>query len=165
MSKAPLGDWRPTYSELLYRLNNAGGLSDIQRQNAERIAEQYRKSLIAQRDRLLDGMSDHNQRTQEKVAEKIDKLAIDLAEAIEQIKSGEGNGKSLMALAAETQRDLRRWTALSDEASESEERAWEQADVTPEQFQENALARFPALKSRLPLITEESFEGRHEPKF
>lgn len=165
MSKAPLGDWRPTLSELKYRINNAGGLSEVQKQNALRLISRYSKSLIAQRDHLYEGMADHNQRTQERVAEKLDKLSADLSDAMERIGRGEGDAKELMALAAETQRDLNRWAALSDEASDSEEHAWEQADMTPEQFQESALARFPALKSRLPLITEESFEGRHDPKF
>ena len=165
MSAKNITGWNATLGQFLNWLASAEGLSEVQRTNAHRVAEQYTKHIVAQRNRVYDDGAAHNEREQASAERIIGGLGDVLDEAIEQAKRGEISGAELLKVVTQVQRDSRRAVAMSEAAAEVEERAWRQAEMTPEAFQAAALARFPALKERLPRISDAVMEGREDLRF
>lgn len=165
MSVKDIAGWKPTLAEYLTWLANAQGLSDVQREMARKIAEQYTKSLVGQRNRVYEDGAAHNQREQEAAERILSKLDDLLSDAIDRARRGEITGEELLAVVTDVQRDTNRVVATSEAAARVEERAWEQAEMSPEAFQAAALNRFPALRQRLPRISDAVMEGRETPRF
>lgn len=165
MSAKNITGWNATLGQFVNWLATAEGLSDVQRANAQRIADQYTKHLIAQRNRVYDDGASHNEREQASAERILAALGDVLDEAIEQAKRHEITGDELLKVVTQVQRDSRRAVAMSEAAAEVEERAWQQAEMDPAQFQQAALARFPALKERLPRISDAVMEGHEALRF
>lgn len=165
MNAKNITGWNATLGQFLAWLSSAQGLSDDQRANAHRVADLYTKHVVAQRDRVYDDGASHNEREQASAERILSGLGDVLDDAIEQAKRHEISGAELLKVVTQVQRDSRRAVAMSEAAAEVEERAWEQAEMTPEAFQAAALARFPALKERLPRISDAVMEGREDLKF
>lgn len=165
MSTRNITGWNATLGQFLDWLATAEGLSDVQRANAQRIADHYTKHVVGQRNRVYDDGASHNQREQAAAERILSGLGDVLDDAIEQAKRGEITASDLLKVVTQVQRDSRRAVAMSEAAAEVEERAWEQAEMTPEAFQAAALARFPALRERLPRISDAVMEGREDLRF
>ncbi|MCD4527456.1 hypothetical protein [Nocardioides sp. cx-173] len=155
----------PTLADFVRWLENQPGLSDNQRRAAERTRDAYRRSLIDKMRRVYEDGASHNEREQETADRVLDKLSDLMDDAIERNRRGEIDGNELLAITAEVERDARRAEAMSEAAQAVEARGWDEVSLSPEQWQLQALNRFPALKQRLPRITDAVLEGRENPKF
>lgn len=165
MSAKNITGWNATLGQYLNWFATAEGLSDVKRKNGQRVADLYTKHVVGQRNRVYDDGASHNEREQASAERILSGLGDVLDEAIEQAKRHEITGEELLKVVTQVQRDSRRAVAMSEAAAEVEERAWSQAEMTPEAFQAAALARFPALKERLPRISDAVMEGREDLRF
>jgi hypothetical protein len=162
-ARNPLVSWSPTLAEFDAWLSNTRDLSDNQRRAAQRVRDQYRQSVVRTMERTYDDAASHNEREQDAADRILGKLNDLLADAKEWRRRGEIDGDQLLQIATEVERDRQRAVAMSEAAAQVEERAWEEASMTPEAFQSKVLNTFPALKSRLPRITDDVMDGRSNP--
>lgn len=156
--------WAPLLAESLARREEFAG-NDTQRRNWDAFNAGYTTNVVGKMRKVYDDASGYNEREQEQWERILRGLSELLVERVEAHRNGELDGQELLADAAAIEQDRQRALASAEAAAKVEARAWEQVDRHPAEFQKQTLDRFPALRQRLPRLSDAVLNGTEEPKF